>query len=216
MAGEFARGWKNLPAWVIVEADVRRRPDGVVAVPYFTGSGELHNTHLFKDGRSWWEERGKPLMPFGLEQLYPEHVRPRRTLLVAEGESDALKLRSCFWSVEDDDRSDFDVLGLPGASSWRSEWAQHLEPYRRVYVIPDADEAGRRLASSVRRDIPRSRIVRLPKGEDARGVLETGGPYALDPYLTAADDEELLAAAWLMCPTLEQAHAYLRENRHAF
>lgn len=187
----IAVAWKGLPRCVLAEAGVEVR-DGLVRVPYRDIEGATHNVRLFAPpGRCWWERTGLPLRPFGLETLRrPPHDRG---LLVAEGESDALALRASFsWG--------YDVLGVPGATSWHREWRSYAEPYAAVYALGDGDEAGRRLAASVRRDVPRARIVPIPADEDARSLLQREGPGALDWLLEEADrlarlERELLGEA---------------------
>jgi 5S rRNA maturation endonuclease (ribonuclease M5) len=113
-----------------------------------------------------------------LEQLtQPPHDR---ALLIAEGESDALALRAAF-------QVEWDVLGLPGATSWRSEWRDHVAPYDFVYVLADGDEAGRRLAWRIRHDIAHARICDMPDGEDARSLIQRQSPGCVQALLESAD-----------------------------
>jgi hypothetical protein len=138
--------WKDLPAWVLREAGVMRERD-LVYVPYFTPAGELHNRRVVADdGRRWWEHSGRDLIPFGLKQLIPPYTAERQ-LFLCEGESHALALRATDgWAV--------DVLGLPGASSWRPEWRSHVEPWAVIYVLGDGDDAGRSMNERVKHDTP--------------------------------------------------------------
>ena len=41
------------------------------------------------------------------------------------------------------------ALGLPGARTWRDEWAEFLSPYELIYVVGDADQAGRAMTEKV-------------------------------------------------------------------
>ena len=50
------------------------------------------------------------------------------------------------------------------------------------------------------------RPVRLPDGEDARGVLQRDGVAALDSYLDAADAIVVLFATIRLAPTLRRFH----------
>jgi len=98
----------------------------------------------------------------------------------------------------------------PGALTWRPEWRQHLAPFPVIYLLGDADRAGREMNSRVKRDVPWARPVRLPDGEDARSTLQTHGTRALDPFLRAADSAVRLEAAILLAHNIEECQALLR------
>lgn len=69
------------------------------------------------------------------------------------------------------------AIGLPGAGSFRPEWARWLLPYD-VYLALDADAAGRRGAHRIARELwklgKRARVLPLPDGMDLGDYL-TGG-----------------------------------------
>lgn len=176
----IATGWKRLAACVLVEAGVVRDGQGLVRIPYRTASGGLYAHRVVAPGgRRWWEPGdGRECIPFGLDALTDPPTD--RALLIAEGESDALALRRAYgW--------DFDVLGVPGATTWRASWAEYLDPYEVVYVLGDGDDAGRRFTWAVKADVPRARVVRLPDDEDVRSLLQGEDPCAIDRLLDEAD-----------------------------
>jgi hypothetical protein len=58
----------------------------------------------------------------------------------------------------------YNAVGVPGALVWKPEWTDQLEDAKRVYILFDADSAGRSGAEKLAQTIgPRSRIVELPK-----------------------------------------------------
>ena len=121
---------------------------------------------------------GLPLLPFGLEtRTDPPHDRG---LLIAEGESDALALRPHFHFA-------YDVVGIPGAHTWRAEWARYCEPYAIGYVLGDGDEAGRAFSAAVEGDVPQIRGVAVPDDDDVRSLIQREGPGAIDWLLDEAD-----------------------------
>jgi hypothetical protein len=182
-----AVGWKGLPTFVLGEARVTRDPDGLVQLPYFTASGELHNTRVFAPGgRTWWAHSGRGLLPFGLDRLTDPGGRPYRSLAIAEGESDALALDAAFGADL------FDVLGVPGSTVWRPEWAGHAADYAAIYVFGDGDPAGRAFNWRVRRTLPSARIVEIPDGQDARSMLQNDRADELLDLIDAADELALL------------------------
>ena len=176
----IAVGWKGLSTCVLAEAGVERDEVGLVRIPYRTAAGELWAHRVVApSGRRWWAPGdGRPVIPYGLEALTDPPTD--RGLLIAEGESDALALRRFFgWG--------FDVLGIPGSSTWRASWSEYIDPYELVYVVGDGDDAGRRFAWAVKADVPRARVLTLPDGEDARSLIQSADPCAIDRLLDEAD-----------------------------
>ena len=205
-------GWKNLPTFVLNEARITRDAGGVVSIPYFRASGKLHNLQLVApSGRAWWKHAGRRLLPFGLESLTdPPHDLG---LLIGEGVSDALALRVAYqWG--------YDVIAIPGANTWRRDWLLWLDPYRVVYVLSDGDPAGDSLAAAIERDRPDVRIVRMPRGLDARAVLQSEGPAALDLLLEQSDVEarerdglRRVYEAMMQAETIEDCERLLRGEK---
>lgn len=179
MSLHVAVGWKGLPTFVLAEAEITRSPDDLIHIPYRTLAGEVHNVRVFApSGRCWWQQSGLPLLPFGLETL--TDAPHDRGLLIAEGESDALALRRHF-------QIGYDVLGVPGARTWRTEWACYCKPYAIGYVFGDGDDAGRAFSAAVECDVPQIRVVPIPDGEDVRSLIQREGPGATDWLLGEAD-----------------------------
>ena len=102
----------------------------------------------------------------------PELISRQHPLFVVEGEGDAVAV----WSLG------LKAVGVPGAGSWRPEWAERLCG-RRVIVLCDCDPQGRGLAERVARDVPKARIVDLDParsdgfdvGEMVREAYHEGG-----------------------------------------
>jgi hypothetical protein len=158
---------------------------GEVDVPYLTRAGEHYRTKRFHaDGSQRWVGESKPLIPYGAETL-----RDRtREVFLTEGESDALALRIAFPASA--------VLGIPGASAWKSEWAALVEPFDAVYLSFDSDKAGRRLFDAVKADVPNYRPVLLPEGADTRDVLQILGRRDFNILLAVADRSHEQRVAW--------------------
>lgn len=74
---------------------------------------------------------------------------------ITEGEIDAITI----------DSAGFPAVGIPGVESWKAhpEWAGVFSGYSRVYMCPDEDEAGSRLAKTIQGDLSgdRLRVIRL-------------------------------------------------------
>lgn len=103
------------------------------------------------DGRGgWtWSVKGVRQVPYCLPEIL---ARPDDPVMVVEGEKDADRLRSLGMLA---------TCNAGGAGKWRESHAEPLRG-RRVYVLPDNDEAGERHAEDVARSLSGARIVRLP------------------------------------------------------
>ena len=139
-----------------------------VCIPYLDRGGvELavrYRLALEGDSRFRWKKGSKP-QPYGLQRL-ADAERSGYVVLV-EGESDCHTL----WS------HGVPAVGVPGASSWREEWADHLDAVPVVYVVVEPDAGG----EAVMRWLQDSRIrerVRLVSLREATDVSEL---YLADP-----------------------------------
>ena len=224
MAERSVLRWKGTS---LLHEDGVTRDGRLLFIPYRTERGELYARRVFAPRREWWESptpdgrfrpgmASRPLIPLGLDLLHD--VRANRALVWAEGESDFFAAKHDFAGIEPTpELAGYDVLAVPGASTWRDEWACFAFGYPNVYAIPDADEAGRALAARMRRAIPHLRVVRLREGEDARSTLARYGEGGLDAFIAEADHMAHLEAAFLEADSIEQAEAMLLGEavRHA-
>lgn len=191
------RPWKGISFLVLEDAGVVIEPDGLVRIPYRYRNGEVHRWRFFSPrGRQWWGP-GDGLIPFGLETLPTPAGAKDSTLLIAEGESDTLALQEAF--------SDWHVIGLPGARSWRPEWRMIVEGHPLIYVIGDGDRSGADMIERVCRDVSWSRPVWLPPGEDARSLLQDPdeGREVLELFLNRADEVARLCVAFTTSTSYE-------------
>lgn len=74
----------------------------------------------------------------------PECLPVAGELWLVEGEPDVLSAHAMGW---------WPACGVPGAQSWKAEWAERLRSYALVHVVFDADEAGRTAAARVAADL---------------------------------------------------------------
>jgi len=139
----------------------------VVVIPYGDASGEEACVRIRAamdgDRRFFWKTGAKPI-PYG---LWRKKQQRTKYMVLAEGESDCHSL----WMHR------FPALGLPGANSWKEEWAQYLDRFERIYVVLEPDRGGaavlKWLGDSTIHD--RVRLVRLD------GVKDTSELYLTDP-----------------------------------
>lgn len=92
------------------------------------------------------------------------HGQTRRSLLLCEGESDAV------WADLQD--PGIDVLALPsGANTIRDAYVQHALNYDDIFLAFDADNAGIKATRLWIEALDgRARVVRLPRGHDLRSA----------------------------------------------
>ena len=205
------RTWKGLGVDVVLEAGIEGLYDGGVAIPYRLPDGSfVYQKRIGATGSSWYEPSPLDvggLVPYGLESVCWEGLREDDILIVAEGESDALAAREHI--AELDSRRVF-TLGLPGASTWREAWLRFLRPFSAVYVVPDGDEAGRKMAAAVKHDCRWARVVVLEQGDDLRGLIQREGAEALLPFLDEASWRLQLELGLRACRTLDEMEAWMR------
>jgi DNA primase len=126
---------------------------------------------------------------------------------LVEGESDTQTL----W------HHDEPALGIPGAGTWKEEWASLLDGIERIYVVVEPDQAGETLRKSVAESRIRDRVhfVTLPRGAKDPSELHLLNPErfrkrwdsALEsatPWVEAREVELEAehAAAWERCKEL--------------
>ena len=186
--------WKGLPRFVLDEYGVEENWEGLFRFPYRLADGGLYAMHVVApSGRRWWEPGdGRPAIPFGLQLLEHEPAfRKYRCLAICEGESDALAMAAAPGG------EGLDVIALPGASTWRPEWAVHTVGYETVYVLGDGDGPGRKLNAAIRRDVLNACIVNLADGDDARKVAQRDVAELVALLTTAEWERDLLSTTAL-------------------
>jgi DNA primase len=172
----FARSHLEWAGWARFE-------DQGIVIDYLDVNGRPYRSKLFSaEGRPLrWLGENKPQIPYGLETLR----LGGEVAFLTEGESCAWTLRAAFPRNP--------ALGLPGASSWKPEWARLLEQFPVIYLSFDNDEAGRSLLDTVWPFLPWGRRVKLPAGQDTRDVLQLYG--GLEEYERLLADADYIAGA---------------------
>jgi hypothetical protein len=125
-----------------------------VRIPYFDTDGVETGARLrlcmTGKNRFRWR-KGTKVQPYGLERL--QEARQAGYIILVEGESDAQTL----WY------HDIPALGIPGASTWRPEWAQYLTGLT-VYIWQEPDQGGETFARTIGKSLPEVRIITPPQG----------------------------------------------------
>jgi hypothetical protein len=135
-------------------------------VPYRDAAGEPTREKVLSLAGlhpPFWRGEKRPQTLYGLETL----ALGGECAFITEGESCSWALRATFPTTP--------VLGVPGASSWKVEWAALLAEFPVIYLSFDPDKAGDELLESVWRTLPWARRIKLPPGLDTRDLIQIGG-----------------------------------------
>jgi hypothetical protein len=131
---------------------IQRDGQAAVRIPYHDPEGNqrtIRFRHALAGGGRFSYRSGDKAMPYGLERL--SAARSAGWILIVEGESD------CWtgWHY------DLPVLGIPGKTTWRPEWADFCKDLT-VYIWqePNAEDFTRRIA----KDLPDARVLVAPPG----------------------------------------------------
>lgn len=130
-----------------------------------------------KIGGNVLQVRGVSLSLFGSDNIrsYEGDV------YICEGEFDTMYL----------DQLGYKVCGIPGADTFKEEWVTWFENARRVYILLDADDAGRKGAGKIKGLLgAKARVVELPSpdGEDSTDIQD----YFLRDGHTVEDFDRLI------------------------
>ena len=130
-----------------VEERVGKYGDALVAMPYRDAEGKVIRTKMRTIKGTFWDRDGEGAPLYGQDVLAQAPVTS--PVIIVEGESDC----HAGW------QHGLCVVGLPGASQWRTEYTPLLAG-RDVYVWQEPDEGGATLVSAVAKDIPKARVIR--------------------------------------------------------
>lgn len=139
-------GPKGLKAWGV--AQQKYLGATVIRIPYFSADGQevavRYRKALGGENRFSWR-KGDRVCLYGLGR------KPREWTLMVEGETDC-------WTAW---AHDLPAFGIPGKSTWRPEWAEHLRDMK-VYLWqePDAPE----LPAKIGKDLPDLMVIQAPNG----------------------------------------------------
>ena len=117
----------------------------MVSIPYFAADGSLLRTKMRTRKGTFWLKDGVGTPLYGQDVL----ASSTGPVLIVEGESDC----HAGW------QRGVTVVGLPGASQWKAEYATLLSG-REVIVWQEPDEGGATMVSAIAASLPKARILR--------------------------------------------------------
>ncbi len=143
----------------------------------------LQRDRIAASGDKFRWSKGSRLLLYGLDRL----DRNLRYVNLVEGESDAQT------SVVPQGAR----VGVPGAATWKAEWAQLLTGLT-VYVWQEPDDAGRQFVNKVTTAVPTGHIITAPPGRKDVSDCHLNGddvPALLEKLRASAQDARGFAAA---------------------
>lgn len=150
---------------------------GRFTLPVRDQHGALLNVRLYKPDAKKDQDKMRNISGHGDQTLYLTDALEHRTIILTEGELDALVARR---------HGLISMTHTSGAGSWNSRWSPLLEG-KIVYIIYDNDDGGRagaiRTANSVKKYAAECYIIRLPlpnKGDDLTDYFVKQGHSAQD------------------------------------
>ena len=141
-------------------SDINLRDRVAVKIPYMDEGGAVVSVRfrfsMDPSGPRFAWRNGSKLYPYGLWRL--ADARKAGYVCIDEGESDTQTL----WL------HGIPALGLPGASSWKEEWADYLDGIKKIFVVVEPDRGGKAILKKFVRSTIRNRVwvVKLDGAKD--------------------------------------------------
>lgn len=144
-----------------------------LAIPYMTASGVVDIRFRAMNG----EEPKYMGMQGAKTTIYntPAFFTDSKYICITEGEIDCLTM-----SV----KTKHPTIGIPGANSWKPHYSKILDDYETVIVLADGDNAGSEFAKKIAREVPGTKILGLPEGEDVNSIFVQQGKDWLDERIS--------------------------------
>ena len=179
---------KRVPLGFLEElgiSDGNRKGKPIIKIPYLDidkiQQGVRIRHRLIGDFRFSWQTK-RTVIPYGLWRMgvlssCAANGGDKREILLVEGESDAHTL----WFYKQN------ALGIPGATSWNSDWVKYLEGYD-VYIWQEPDEGGRKFVESIGKDLPEAKVIVPPPDRKDISECHISGDNVLDLLIMLMKD----------------------------
>ena len=140
-----------------------------LAIPYLTPTGvvDIRFRSMGPEEPKYMGMSGAKTTIFNTPALFQDS----KYICVTEGEIDTITM-----SVKTVHPS----IGIPGANNWKPHYAKILDDYETVIVLADGDNAGAEFAKKVAREVPTTKIITLPEGEDVNSLITQQGKGWID------------------------------------
>lgn len=143
-----------------------------ISIPYLTWAGvvqiRFRSMEANPDGFKYLGSEGAQTRLFNTKALR----LPHQTVYLTEGEMDAITCWMC----------GLPAIGVPGSHAWKAEYWRVFR-YRRVILLGDGDDAGKKFCDQVSRDLNErmieTAVVEMPQGVDVNTLMTKGGTDAV-------------------------------------
>lgn len=176
-----SRGWSIETARSLDLHAVRRNGEARIRHP-FTANGKLYGAQDRSLGATqpkWLTTQGTKLIPYNLDGL-DNAADHGRLVNVVEGPADAITLLDVFGLR-------YPVIGIPGASNWKSQWTRAVDGLR-VVLIADNDEAGEQMRARVEEELGSVGQLRVPDEFGDLDEWRRGSPGFVEEFYQRHDD----------------------------
>jgi hypothetical protein len=171
-----------------------------LVIPYMDEDGNTvsyrYRTGLSGADNFRWE-KGANMILYGLWKL--KEAREKGYVVLVEGESDCHTL----WF------NGFPAIGVPGASTWKEEWAAHyFQDVPKLYVVIEPDKGGGILLGALKKSELNNRIKTLNLGK----FKDPSGLYLSAPGRFKQNFEEALSSAIPLKALLSKERKKIRQK----
>jgi hypothetical protein len=162
-----------------------------VRIPYLDERGEetTYSLRIALEGKDRFHApAGSKRELYGLNWL--PIARDQDRVILVEGETD------CWTSWA----HGLPAIGVPGATTWREDWAEQFDGISRIFVVKEPDQGGTALVEATERSFGnRLRVVKLPAKDTNEFYLQDreGFPGRFETALREADAGQLKKAPFL-------------------
>ena len=184
--------WRQWPKEVVAEfsLSVVQEPNGDLRIrhPFLSPDADGIWTASYWQDRSvadsalkWMSPKNGTSTLYNLQSLEREELQ---AVVICEGPADTI---SAWVALRNHDG--IAVIGVPGAQTWRSEYAQLVQGLK-IVVAADNDDAGRNLESAICASVSQEVFIARPTDGDITDTIKTRGIAAVRELLLIALNEE--------------------------
>lgn len=132
-----------------------------IIVPYLA-DGQIVTLRGKQPGGGMLQARNTHIRLFGADNI---NNKKRREVFLCEGEFDAMLL----------DQYGYHVTAVPGALSFQEHWVHYFDDCHRIFIVMDADEAGRKGAEKAKALLGNRAVILelpVPNSEESTDVTD--------------------------------------------
>ncbi|GAA2687772.1 toprim domain-containing protein [Nonomuraea recticatena] len=131
---------------------------GMLAIPYIAPNGDtlsIRFRNLRDNGPKYLTLPGDKPRPYNTAAI----ERYTSAMWITEGEIDSITLHEV----------GVPAIGIPGANTWRNDWALIFKPYQEVLIPVDGDDAGHKFGRGIAEQLENARVIDMGTYIDDNG-----------------------------------------------